>query len=58
MRGVSVCSFTFSLDLVDCGITVYSFTVLDLAELGVILYSLTLTKLSERGVNECSLSRL
>ena len=39
VRGLIVFLFTFSLDLVDRGVTVCSFTGLDLAERGVIVCS-------------------
>ena len=51
VRGVSVCSFTLSLDLADRGGTVCSFTGLDLVECGVIVCPFTFPDLSEQGVN-------
>ena len=51
MCGISVCSFTLSLCLADCDVTVCSFTGLDLAEFGVIVCSFTLPDILERGVN-------
>ena len=57
MRGVSVCSFTFILDLADFGVTLCSFNGLDLVERGVIVCAFTLLDLLEQGVNECFFSR-
>ena len=53
VRGVGVCSFTFSLDLAERGVTVCSFTGLDLVERGVIVCALNSPYLLERGANQC-----
>ena len=58
MHGFSVCSFTFSLNLVDRFGTVCYFTGLDLEKRAVIVCGFTLPDVSERGFNNYSFLRL
>ena len=56
LRGVSMFSFTLSLDLSERGVTVCSFTGLDLAERGIIMCDFHLDVTLKRGVSECYFS--